>query len=150
MRLILQRVTQADVKIENETYSSIQRGLLILAGIEEQDTEEDVLWLSTKVCNMRIFSDKDGKMNLSVKDINGEILVVSQFTLHASTKKGNRPSFIKAARPENAIPLYEKLKKEISKELGKQVKSGEFGANMQVFLLNDGPVTIYIDSKFRE
>jgi D-tyrosyl-tRNA(Tyr) deacylase len=150
MRLVIQRVTSAQVTIEGNIHSSIDAGLLVLLGIEEEDSEEDISYLSTKLCNMRIFSDEEGKMNLDVKQINGDILVVSQFTLHASTKKGNRPSFIKAARPEKAIPLYEKFLSETALALNKPIKSGEFGADMKVSLVNDGPVTIVTDSKSRE
>ncbi len=150
MRVVLQRVTSASVSISGELHSSINNGMLMLVGIESEDTYSDLEWLSNKVTNLRIFNDNNGVMNLSIKDTNGEILVVSQFTLHASTKKGNRPSYIKAARPETAIPLYNSFILLIEKELGKPVKSGVFGADMQVSLLNDGPVTIIIDSKNRE
>lgn len=150
MRLVIQRVEQAEVHINDQLFSSIKKGLLIFAGIEEQDTEEDIEWLASKVCNMRIFSDEEGKMNLDIKQINGSILLVSQFTLHACTKKGNRPSFIKAARPEKAIPLYMKFIKDLELTLTNPIQKGEFGADMQVSLINDGPVTIIIDSKVRE
>lgn len=150
MRLVIQRVSRAEVLIAEKVHSQIGTGLLVLLGIEDEDTHEDITYLSTKLCNMRIFSDEEGKMNLDVKQINGDILVVSQFTLHASTKKGNRPSFIKAARPEKAIPLYEKFLSETTILLSKPVKSGEFGADMKVTLVNDGPVTIIMDSKNRE
>lgn len=150
MRFVIQRVRSAKVEIDRSIHSEIGAGLLILAGIEENDTEEDILWLCNKVAQMRIFGDSEGRMNLSLNDIGGEMLLVSQFTLHASTKKGNRPSFIKAARPEKAIPLYELLIKEMEKQIQRPVKSGVFGANMQVSLVNDGPVTIFIDSKNRE
>ena len=150
MRLVIQRVSFAQITIDGKIHSSIEAGLLVLLGIEDEDTEEDIAYLTTKLCNMRIFSDEEGKMNLDVKQINGEILVVSQFTLHASTKKGNRPSFIKAARPEKAIPLYELFISETALALGKPVESGVFGADMQVELINDGPVTILLDSKNRE
>lgn len=150
MRLIIQRVKSASVTIENAVFSSINSGLMVLVGIEDADDEKDADWLVQKLINMRIFSDTEGKMNLSVKEINGEILVVSQFTLHASTQKGNRPSFIKAARPEKAIPLYENFIKKINLELGKECKTGIFGADMKVELINDGPVTIFVDSKNRE
>lgn len=150
MRLLIQRVTEASVTIESQIHSSIQRGLLILIGIEEADSEEDLMYLAGKVVNMRIFSDEQGKMNFDVKQVNGDILVVSQFTLHASTKKGNRPSFIKAARPEQAIPLYETFLSEMGLALGKVCKSGVFGADMKVTLINDGPVTIILDSKNKE
>jgi len=150
MRLVIQRVSEASVTTEDEIHSSINSGLLVLLGIEEADTDEDISYLVQKLCNMRIFSDAEGKMNLDVKQMNGEILVVSQFTLHASTKKGNRPSFIKAARPEKAIPLYERFLSEVSLISGKPCKSGIFGADMKVGLVNDGPVTIVLDSKNRE
>jgi D-tyrosyl-tRNA(Tyr) deacylase len=130
--------------------ASIQQGLLLLVGIEEQDTPEDVLWLSSKITNLRIFPDENGVMNRGVKDSNGDIIVVSQFTLHASTKKGNRPSYIKAARPETAIPLYENFIHQLENQLGKKIQTGVFGADMQVALVNDGPVTIMIDSKNKE
>ena len=150
MRLVIQRVKSASVAIENAVFSSINGGLMVLVGIEDADDEKDSDWLVQKLINMRIFSDAEGKMNLSVKEVNGEILVVSQFTLHASTQKGNRPSFIKAARPEKAIPLYENFIKKINLELGKEIKTGKFGADMKVELINDGPVTIFIDSKNKE
>lgn len=150
MRLVIQRTGKASVVINNSVYSSIEKGLMVLVGIEDADDEKDIDWLVQKLINMRIFSDADGKMNLSVKDIDGEILLVSQFTLHASTQKGNRPSFIKAARPEKAIPLYEAFIKKINAELGKPCKTGEFGADMKVELVNDGPVTIVMDSKNKE
>ena len=150
MRLVIQRVKSASVTIENATYASINTGLMVLVGIEDADDEKDADWLVQKLIGMRIFSDAEGKMNLSVKEIKGEVLVVSQFTLHASTQKGNRPSFIKAARPEKAIPLYESFIEKINKELNKECKTGVFGADMQVELINDGPVTIFIDSKNRE
>lgn len=150
MRLVIQRVAEAAVHIDGACAGRICQGLVILAGVEEQDTEEDVLWLSKKVADMRIFEDSEGKMNLSVKEIEGEALVVSQFTLHASTKKGNRPSFIKAARPAQAIPLYELFKTELSSLLEGRVSSGEFGADMKISLINDGPVTICMDSRNRE
>ena len=150
MRVVIQRVSEASVKIEGQIKGEIQQGLLILVGIEEQDAQEDVQWLSSKIIGMRIFSDEAGKMNLSVKEVRGNILLISQFTLHASTKKGNRPSFIKAARPEQAIPLYQSFIKELSRLLEKDIQTGEFGADMKVGLVNDGPVTISIDSKCRE
>ncbi len=150
MRLVIQRVKQASVKISGTIYSEIQGGLLIFAGIEEEDTIEDVIWLASKVLAMRVFADEEGKMNLDIKQINGSVLLVSQFTLHASTKKGNRPSFIKAARPEKAIPLYKNLIHEFEKLLEKPIKTGEFGADMEVTLVNNGPVTITMDSKVRE
>ena len=150
MRLIIQRVRSASVTIDNVLFSSINSGLMVLVGIEDADDENDSDWLVQKLINMRIFSDAEGKMNLSVKEVNGEILVVSQFTLHASTQKGNRPSFIKSARPEKAIPLYDNFIEKLNKELGKECKTGSFGADMQVELINDGPVTIFIDSNNKE
>ena len=150
MRLIIQRVKSASVTIDNAVFSSIKDGLMVLVGIEDADEEKDADWLVHKLINMRIFSDAEGKMNLSVKEINGEILVVSQFTLHASIQKGNRPSFIKAARPEKAIPLYDNFIDKLNKESGKECKTGSFGADMKVELINDGPVTIFIDSKNKE
>lgn len=150
MRVVIQRVTEASVEVDDQVIGAIQKGLLILLGIEDEDSEEDVQWLCSKIAQMRIFSDEDDKMNLDIKQVNGDVLVVSQFTLHASTKKGNRPSFIKAARPDKAIPLYEKFKETLSNEMGKPCQSGEFGAMMMVKLINDGPVTIVMDSKNRE
>ena len=150
MRAVIQRVLAASVSIGGTINSKIDKGLMILLGIEETDTEEDILWLCGKIVRLRIFNDAEGVMNLAVTDIKGEILVVSQFTLHASTKKGNRPSYIKAARPETAIPLYEKFIQQLSVELGKPIATGEFGADMQVSLINDGPVTIIIDTKNKE
>lgn len=150
MRAVIQRVTQASVTIDGKIKSSIGLGLLVLIGVEDADTIEDIEWLSSKIINLRIFSDENGVMNVSAKDAGGDIILVSQFTLHASTKKGNRPSYIKAARPEIAIPLYEKMIVQLQKDLGKQIQTGEFGADMKVSLLNDGPVTIIIDSKNRE
>ncbi|MBB6002792.1 D-aminoacyl-tRNA deacylase [Arcicella rosea] len=147
MIAVIQRVSEASVKIEEKIKGSIQTGFLILLGITHDDTLEDVEWLSKKIIGMRIFSDEDGKMNLDLKSVNGDILLISQFTLHASTKKGNRPSFIDAARPEIAIPLYEQMIKQLSKDLDKDIQTGEFGADMKVSLVNDGPVTILIDSK---
>jgi D-tyrosyl-tRNA(Tyr) deacylase len=150
MRALIQRVSEASVTIEGEIKSAIGSGMLVLLGIEAEDNLEDIEWLCKKIVQLRIFGDEEGKMNLSVLDIGGELLVISQFTLHASTKKGNRPSYIKAARPEIAIPLYEQFLKQLSFNLGKTVGSGEFGADMKVRLLNDGPVTIWIDSKDRQ
>lgn len=150
MRVVIQRVTQASVSINANIKSQINKGLMVLVGIEADDTKEDIKWLCTKITNLRIMSDVDGNMNLSVKDLDGEILVVSQFTLHAQTKKGNRPSFIKAAKPEMAIPLYERFVSELENQLGKKIGTGTFGADMQVSLVNDGPVTIIIDSKNKE
>jgi D-tyrosyl-tRNA(Tyr) deacylase len=150
MRVVIQRVSEASVSIGEEIYSQIQQGLLILLGIENNDTAEDVKWLSNKIANLRIFSDENGQMNKSILDVKGQVLVVSQFTLHAKTKKGNRPSFIEAARPETAIPLYETFIKRLSLDVQQEVQTGKFGANMQVSLCNDGPVTILIDSKNKE
>jgi D-tyrosyl-tRNA(Tyr) deacylase len=150
MRAVIQRVSQAQVSIAGEIKASIRTGLLVLLGIEETDTETDGDWLSAKIVRMRIFNDTEGLMNLSVQDAAGDILLISQFTLHASTKKGNRPSYIRAAKPEQAVPLYETFIQQLSDALGKPVACGEFGANMQVHLVNDGPVTIVIDSRHRE
>jgi D-tyrosyl-tRNA(Tyr) deacylase len=150
MRVVIQRVTEASVTIDNSIRSSIGKGLLVLAGIEDTDTQEDIDWLSSKIVQLRIFNDAEGVMNLSIKDTGGDILLVSQFTLHASIKKGNRPSYIKASKPPVAIPLYEKLIVRLEQELGKSIGTGEFGADMKVALLNDGPVTIIIDSKNKE
>ncbi|MEE4197322.1 MAG: D-aminoacyl-tRNA deacylase [Bacteroidales bacterium] len=147
MRAVIQRVTEASVSIEKKIKSSIRRGLFVLIGIEEADTDEDIQWLSHKITQLRIFDDKDGVMNLSVKDIDGEILAISQFTLHAKTKKGNRPSYQHAAKPEVAIPLYHKFIDQLGADLGKEIKTGEFGAYMQISFTNDGPVTIIIDTK---
>ena len=150
MRIVIQRVSRASVVVNKEEISSIGKGLLILIGVEEDDSETDVEWLVGKSANLRIFDDKDGVMNLSVKDIGGEVLAVSQFTLTASTRKGNRPSYIRAAGHELAVPLYEKFCEELSRQLGKEVKKGIFGADMDVELINDGPVTIIIDSRLKE
>ncbi|MAZ27500.1 MAG: D-tyrosyl-tRNA(Tyr) deacylase [Cytophagaceae bacterium] len=150
MRVVIQRVSRASVTIENKIHNSIGDGLMVLLGIENGDTVDDIEWLSSKVCGLRIFGDNNGLMNLSVKDMDGEVLLISQFTLHASTKKGNRPSFLNAARPETAIPLYEKFILTLSRKLEKPVKAGIFGADMKIDLLNDGPVTLIIDSKKRE
>jgi len=150
MRAVIQRVTQANVVINDSIRSAIAKGLLVLVGIEDTDTTEDIIWLSSKIINLRIFSDAEGVVNESVKDQGGEILVVSQFTLHASTKKGNRPSYIKASKPPVAIPLYEQFVQQLQTDLGKPVGTGEFGADMKVSLLNDGPVTIIIDTKNKE
>ena len=150
MRVVIQKVTQASVSIENQIEASIDKGLLVLVGIEDSDANEDIVWLSAKIVNLRIFDDDNGVMNLSVKEVEGEVLIVSQFTLHASTKKGNRPSYIKAARPEVAIPIYEAFIKQVESLLGKKVPTGQFGAMMQVSLCNDGPVTILIDTKNKE
>jgi len=150
MRVVIQRVSEAKVDIDKETVGKIGQGLLVLLGIEHEDTSEDAEWLAQKITSMRIFSDEDGKMNKDVKEVGGNILLVSQFTLHASTKKGNRPSFIKAARPEQAIPLYENMGQLLTGHLGKSIEFGRFGAIMDVHLVNDGPVTITIDSRNRE
>lgn len=150
MRVVIQRVSKAEVKVGGAIMGSCGLGLLILAGIEEADTEEDAAWLSAKIANVRIFSDEQDKMNLSVKDINGEMLVVSQFTLHASTQKGNRPSYIMAARPEKALPLFNTFVGMLEKELSKKVATGQFGAHMEVSLVNNGPVTILIDTKNKQ
>ena len=150
MRVVIQKVTEASVSIENQTVASIDKGLLVLVGIEDGDTNEDIAWLSSKIVNLRVFDDDNGVMNLSVKEVEGEVLIVSQFTLHASTKKGNRPSYIKASRPEVAIPIYEAFIKQVESLLGKRVPTGQFGAMMQVGLCNDGPVTILIDTKNKE
>jgi len=150
MKIIIQRVSEASVTVEGQKTADIQKGLLVLVGIEDADTQEDIDWLSGKIIKMRIFGDENEVMNCSVQDIDGDIIVVSQFTLHASTKKGNRPSYIKAAKPDFAIPMYENFVKSLEKELGKKVQTGIFGADMKVNLLNDGPVTIIMDSKNRE
>lgn len=150
MKVVIQRVSSASVTIDNRVVADIQKGLLVLVGIEDADVQEDIDWLVGKVVNLRIFDDANHVMNLSVKDVNGDIIVVSQFTLHASTKKGNRPSYLKASKPEVAIPLYENFVKRLEIELGKKVQTGVFGADMKVLLLNDGPVTITIDSKNKE
>lgn len=149
MIVVIQRVSEASVKIDEKVKAEIGTGLMILLGIEEADTAEDILWLSKKIVNLRIFPDENEVMNKSLQDVNGEILLISQFTLHASTKKGNRPSYIKAARPEIAIPLYEQMIQTLELDLGKSIGTGEFGADMKVALVNDGPVTIVIDSKNR-
>lgn len=150
MRVVIQRVAQAGVSIDQQVRASIGKGLLVLVGIEDADGPEDVEWLSAKIVQLRIFDDDQGVMNLSVKDTGGDIILVSQFTLHAATKKGNRPSYIRASKPETAIPLYEKLVAKIEAHLGKPIGTGVFGADMKVSLLNDGPVTIIIDSKNKE
>ena len=149
MIAVIQRVSEASVTIEGQIKGKIDTGFLILLGITHTDTQEDLEWLARKIVGMRIFGDAEGKMNLDLKSVNGNILLISQFTLHANTKKGNRPSFIEAARPDVAIPLYEKMIQQLSQELGQPIQTGEFGADMKVALLNDGPVTIIIDSKNR-
>ena len=150
MRILIQKVNQASVTIEGKVKSAIGRGLLVLVGIEDRDTDEDIKWLSGKIVNLRIFEDENGVMNKSVIDENGDIIIVSQFTLQAQTKKGNRPSYIKASKPDYAIPMYEKFVAQVSNDLGKEVGTGEFGADMKVELINDGPTTIWIDSQNRE
>ena len=150
MKIVLQRVSEASVNVNGEKTADIKKGLLVLVGIEDADTQEDIDWLSGKIIKMRIFGDQNDVMNCSVQDIDGDIIVVSQFTLHASTKKGNRPSYIKAAKPEFAIPMYENFVKSLEKEFNKKVQTGIFGADMKVSLINDGPVTILIDSKNRD
>ena len=150
MKVVLQRVASASVTVEDKIVGEIQKGILVLVGIEDADTQEDIDWLVAKITQLRIFGDDNGVMNLSVEEVNGDVLVVSQFTLHAATKKGNRPSYIKAARPEIAIPIYEKFVNTLENKLGKKVPTGIFGADMKVALLNDGPVTIIIDSKNKE
>ena len=150
MRLVIQRVTEASVKVDGEIVGAIQNGLMILVGIEDADNQEDVEWLAGKASNLRIFDDADGVMNLSVKEVQGDILLISQFTLHASTKKGNRPSYINASKPPIAIPLYEALIQQLEKEMGKPIQTGRFGADMKVRLLNNGPVTIVMDSKNKD
>ena len=150
MRAVIQRVSEASVVIGEQKVADINQGLLIFLGIEIEDVKEDAIWLANKIGQLRIFQDEDEVMNKSITDMDGEIIVVSQFTLHAKTKKGNRPSYIKAARPEQAIPLYEQFKKDLSFAISKEVQSGEFGADMKVSLINDGPVTIMIDTKNKE
>ena len=150
MKVVIQRVSEASVVVEGEMRGSIGRGLMVLLGIEEADSDEDIEWLAGKIVNMRLFNDDEGVMNLDVKTVNGDILLISQFTLQASTRKGNRPSYIKAAKPELAIPLYEKVIERLGRLLGKKIETGVFGADMKVSLLNDGPVTIVVDSKARD
>ncbi len=150
MRAVIQRVSEASVSIEGITKSQIQKGLLVLLGIEENDTIEDIKWLSGKIVQLRVFDDENGVMNVSVQHAGGDLLLVSQFTLHASTKKGNRPSYIKAARPALALPLYESMIAQLETDLGKKIETGKFQAMMKVALVNDGPVTIIIDSKVKE
>ena len=150
MRAVIQRVSRASVKVENKTISEQEDGLLILLGIEDEDNNEDIDWLTKKITNLRIFDDKEGVMNLSLLDVDGDAMVISQFTLHAKTKKGNRPSYIRAAHPEKAIPLYNAFIKSMETIIGKEIKTGEFGAMMEVELINSGPVTILIDTKNKE
>lgn len=150
MRIVIQRVAEASVTVEGSITGAIRAGMLVLLGIEDADTEEDITWLSNKIVNLRIFNDENGVMNLGIKEVQGDILLVSQFTLHASTKKGNRPSYIKASKPDFAIPMYEKMIQQLEQDLGKKIQTGIFGADMKVALLNDGPVTIVMDSKNRE
>ncbi len=150
MKAVIQRVSQASVTIGNEKVAAIGHGLLVLIGIEDTDAQEDIDWLTAKIVQLRIFNDENGVMNHSVKDVNGDVIVVSQFTLHASTKKGNRPSYIKASKPDIAIPLYEAFVNSMEKSIGKKVQTGQFGADMKVSLVNDGPVTIIIDTKNKE
>ncbi len=150
MRVVIQRVSEASVEVDKKVVGAIENGLLVFVGVEDSDTAEDVGWLSQKIVNLRIFNDENGVMNWSLMDIKGDILLISQFTLHAATKKGNRPSYIRASKPETAIPLYEKMIDELQKLLGKNIQTGIFGADMKVCLLNDGPVTIFIDSKQKE
>jgi len=150
MKAVIQRVSKASVTINAKQVANINKGLLVLLGIIEDDTQEDISWLSNKIANLRIFNDQNGVMNQSLQEVDGEVMVVSQFTLHASTKKGNRPSYIKAAKPDIAIPIYENFVKQLEADLGKNVQTGEFGADMKVELLNDGPVTIIIDTKNKE
>ncbi|TDR21029.1 D-aminoacyl-tRNA deacylase [Flavobacterium cheniae] len=150
MKAVIQRVSESSVTINSEIFAQIQQGLLVLVGIEDADNQEDINWLTSKIANLRIFEDESEIMNLSLKDIDGEMIVVSQFTLHALTKKGNRPSYIKASKPEIAIPLYESFVQQMEIELGKKIQTGQFGADMKVALVNDGPVTIIIDTKNKE
>src|SRR6478735_8188922 len=147
MRIVIQRVTEASVTVDEKITGIIGTGLLVLMGVEDADTDEDISWLSNKIVNLRIFNDTEGVMNLGIKEVNGDILLVSQFTLHANTKKGNRPSYIKASKPDIAIPMYEKMIRQLEADLGKKIQTGVFGADMKVKLLNDGPVTIIIDTK---
>lgn len=150
MRAVIQRVTESAVKIDDKEHARIGKGFLILLGIEEADRSEDIEWLCGKISRLRVFDDENGIMNLPITEVQGEILLISQFTLHASTKKGNRPSYIKAAKPETAIPLYDEFTRELSKQAGTEVKTGVFGAMMQISLINDGPVTVIIDTKNKE
>jgi D-aminoacyl-tRNA deacylase len=150
MRIVVQRVSEASVTVDGQITGQIAKGLLVLLGIEDMDTQEDIDWLCGKIVNLRIFDDQEGVMNCSIQEVGGSILLVSQFTLHASTRKGNRPSYIRASKPEKAIPMYESFKTRLEQESGKKVEAGIFGADMKVSLVNDGPVTIIIDSKSRE
>lgn len=150
MRAVIQRVSEASVKVEHKITGCIETGLLVLLGIEDADTADDIAWLSSKIVNLRIFNDDNGVMNVSLKDVGGDILLVSQFTLHAATKKGNRPSYIRASKPDVAIPLYEKMIAQLEQHIGKSIQTGVFGADMKVQLLNDGPVTLVIDTKNKE
>ncbi len=150
MRAVIQRVSRASVTIDGSLHGQIENGLLVLLGIEDRDTDEDIQWLSAKIVNLRIFNDVNGVMNISLSEQGGNILLISQFTLQASTKKGNRPSYLKASKPEHAIPLYEKMIRQLSADVGRDIKTGVFGADMKVELLNDGPVTIWMDTKNRE
>ena len=150
MKAVIQRVSSCTVTIDNKVVAYIQKGLLVLVGIEDADNKEDINWINSKIANLRIFADENGVMNLSLKEVNGDMIIVSQFTLHASTKKGNRPSYLKASKPEVAIPLYEAFITQMETELGKKVQTGKFGADMKVALINDGPVTIIIDTKNKE
>ena len=150
MKIVIQRASEASATINNEKVAEINQGLVVLLGIEDADTDDDIKWLSSKIVNLRIFNDENEVMNCSVKDVNADIILVSQFTLHASTKKGNRPSYIKASKPDFAIPLYEKFIQQLEVDLGKKIQTGQFGADMKVALVNDGPVTIVIDTKNRE
>ncbi|WP_447640013.1 MULTISPECIES: D-aminoacyl-tRNA deacylase [Chitinophagaceae] len=150
MRILIQRVKKASVMIEEEIVGNIEQGLLIFVGIEDADDSEDVVWLSNKIINIRLFNDEKGVMNKNILEINGDLLLVSQFTLHASVKKGNRPSYIKASKPDHAVPLYENMIQALSQLMGKQIQTGRFGTDMQVELINNGPVTIWIDSKNKE
>ena len=150
MKAVIQRVSSCTVTIDNKVVADIQKGLLVLVGIEDADNKEDINWINSKIANLRIFADENGVMNLSLKEVNGDMIIVSQFTLHASTKKGNRPSYLKASKPEVAIPLYEAFITQMETELGKKVQTGKFGADMKVALINDGPDTIIIDTKNKE
>jgi D-aminoacyl-tRNA deacylase len=150
MRVVIQRVTQADVKVDGEIRGEVGPGLLVLMGVEDADGQEDITWMSGKIVNLRVFDDENGVMNRSVTDTGGDILLISQFTLHASTKKGNRPSYIKASKPDHAVPVYEKMILQLELDLGRPIQRGVFGADMKVSLVNDGPVTIFIDSKQKE